>query len=378
MSICTTAQPCWLSNTQVDGAGLNLNGTTNGTGLTINTVTAAPTTINFTGTSLVTVAHVEGTQCDYSISFPAVVTSTGLAAKYNLYGSPSPLAPQLLIKDWVPTSVNALTQTITYTVPVPFASTEIQWHFWVEASPATNGVGGLISVTGASVYTSSKVYTVPDGQQIDAPLNYPVDCTGAVLDTNYLDFIIQKARTDKSVVLTADGEPFDLYIRRWEGTACPMSDVSSSSDVKNPDLNNSTHIKCPYCFGTGFVGGYYKKIRIIARYNQNPARHIKYDRTGLVTQQALQSWTLWTPLLRAQDLIVQVSTGDRFYIQDVQRSMLRGVIMDQQYNNALCQRGEIVYTVTDAAIDAAFATYKTNYTDKTPDYPFEPNNPIWG
>jgi hypothetical protein len=244
--------------------------------------------------------------------------------------------------------------------------------------PASSGLGGLISTTGASVFTSSRDWTISASQQVTMPLSYPVDASGNVIDTEYLNFIIQKARTDKMVVLQSDGEPFDLYIRRWEGIPCPKSEVRSSSDVANPDIDYNSHTNCPYCLGTGFVGGYYPKIKIIARYNQNPARKLTYDSKGVQTQQALQSWTLWTPLLRSNDLVVQLSTGDRFYIQDVSRSMLRAYIMDQQYNNALVQRSEIAYEVTDAKIKAAFIKYKTDYADVTPAYPFEPTDPIWG
>ena len=75
-------------------------------------------------------------------------------------------------------------------------------------------------------------------------------------------------------ILQADGEPFDVYLRRWEGIPCPLSDNRGSNDTQNArqaDLDYNSHTNCPYCFGTGFVGGYYHKIRIYARYNANPS-----------------------------------------------------------------------------------------------------------
>ena len=44
--------------------------------------------------------------------------------------------------------------------------------------------------------------------------------------------------------------------------------------------------------------------------------------------------------------------------------------MDQQFNNALCQRSEIVYHVTDESIENAFESY---YEAKE-----KPIDTIWG
>ena len=131
-----------------------------------------------------------------------------------------------------------------------------------------------------------------------------------------------------------------------------------------------THTNCHVCFGTGFVGGYYKKVKIMARYNANPARTIKHTPQGIQTTQQLQSWTLWTPLLRSHDMLVQCSTGDRFYITDVSRTLFKSYIMDQQFNNSLRQRSEIVYHVTDESIDNAFESYYEAHE--------KPVDTIWG
>lgn len=382
---CNTPEPCWLSSTQEDGSGLNPDGTTNGTGQTFDNLVDNDSNINYSGVTLLKVYHKEGTQSTYCIEFPAIKYEDSFLTPYKLYGSPSPIQPKVLIENWYPSdkqcscNKNNNRFTIEYDVEVPFTSREIDWHFWVEA-PVVNGKGGLISLTGASVWTSERNWSIPTNQQISMPISYPTNADGTVLDNSYLDFILQKNRADKMMVLQADGEPFDIYLRRWEGTPCPLSDNRGSGDVLNAsqaDLNYNSHTNCPYCFGTGFVGGYYKKIRIFARYNANPSRIIKHTAQGIQTTQQLQSWTLWTPPLRAYDLIVQCSTGDRFYVQDVSRTIVRSYIMDQQFNNAMCQRSEIVYTVTDKSIMDAFKKYNDDGYNATTNA-FKPTDTIWG
>lgn len=379
--LCNVPQPCWLSDTQQDGSGLNSDGTTNGTGITVEDLENSEASLNYSGITLLKVYHKEGTQCTYCIEFPAVRLSnsqSGLASSYTLYGSPSPINPEKLIENWTPTVQTSTTLTMEYEVNIPFTSREIDYHFWVE-TPVVNGKGGLISTSGASVWTSERDWTIPSNQQINMPLTYPTNAEGTVLDNSYLDYILQKNRSDKMMVLQSDGEPFDVYLRRWEGIPCPLSDNRGSGDTLNAsqaDLDYNSHTNCPYCFGTGFVGGYYHKIKIFARYNANPPRKIQYTAQGTLTTQGMQSWTLWTPPLRAMDLIVQRSTGDRFYIQDVSRTIVRSYIMDQQFNNAACQRSEIVYTVTNEAIDNAFTLYNQNYNETT--NAFKPTDSIWG
>ena len=51
--------------------------------------------------------------------------------------------------------------------------------------------------------------------------------------------------------------------------------------------------------------------------------------------------------------------------------------MDQQFNNALCQRSEIVYQVTNENIDKAFELYKQDGYN-TENNAFKPTDTIWG
>lgn len=378
---CNIPQPCWLADNQQDGAGLNSDGTTNGTGVTVEdlgdgtpSLENGEAPLGYSGITLLKVYHKEGTQSTYCIEFPSVRLNNGpdgLATSYTLYGSPSPINPEKILENWSPVDPTQKVLTMEYEVDVPFTSREIDWHFWVEA-PVENGRGGLISTSGASVWTSERDWNIPANMQITMPLSYPTNAEGTVLDNSYLDFILQKNRADKMMILQSDGEPFDVYLRRWEGIPCPCSDNRASGDtqiISEADLDYNSRTNCPYCFGTGFLGGYYHRIRIFARYNNNPPRKIQYTAQGTLTSQPLQSWTLWTPPLRAHDLIVQCSTGDRFYVQDVSRTIVRSYIMDQQFNNAACQRSEIVYHVTNESIDNAFATYSQA---------FKPTDTIWG
>ena len=81
---CYNENPCWLDYVQQDGTGLNVDGSTTGTGQVIDTVAETPTNLSYTGISLIKVTHVEGTQATYQIEFPVVKTSSGYATSYKL------------------------------------------------------------------------------------------------------------------------------------------------------------------------------------------------------------------------------------------------------------------------------------------------------
>jgi hypothetical protein len=165
-----------------------------------------------------------------------------------------------------------------------------------------------------------------------------------------MEFYVNEIRRRNQVMLENDGEDYDVYLRRWEGATCPHEDERRSGD---PDYNTLT--KCPLCFGTGILGGFYHKLTIKLRYNDIPQHKISFMGQGLTYGHDFDSWALWSPIFREHDVIVD-RVGDRFIFENTAKSSWRGVVLQQKMRLLALQTGDIRYTVTNAAIDAAITS----------------------
>lgn len=281
----------------------------------------------------VTVAFVPGTQTQLTVAWPAQAN----AVSYNVYGSASPYTRNKL------NEVAVLTTPFLYTTPI--VNRDVYWNIWVSWIDGL-GVERFISDDPATVYAREYLFS---------------DTTaGSTQTTQYgqqtvyepaMSFYSEEIRRRHRVTLENDGEPFDLYLRRWEEQPCPQDDARISEDSDGHSLT-----KCTHCFGTGLLGGFYPKIRILARYGNIPTRKISFNREGMLLGHDFNSWTLWSPLLRSSDLMVRVSTNERFLVDDAANSSWRGKLLQQQMRLLSLQPGDIRYSVTDEAIANAFTT----------------------
>lgn len=118
----------------------------------------------------------------------------------------------------------------------------------------------------------------------------------------------------EELLLASTGEPFVLLKRKWTGKVCR----SITHRQEHPDA------RCPFCFGTGFVGGYDRYIhpRPIRPNDDNingfiMMRVSPYDddldlnpERGLNQVDRLQVWTTALPAIHDRDILIRY-IGDR-------------------------------------------------------------------
>jgi len=137
-------------------------------------------------------------------------------------------------------------------------------------------------------------------------------------------------------LLQMGGEKVWLLKRRWVGEDCPNMD---------PVRNTHRHVdKCEICYGTGFIGGFYPAVQIMASLIYATTERIVRYEYGMRREYEPKSWTLWKPILRNKDLIVR-KDGKRFWIQNVTPTRWRGIFLRQNFDLAEVEPDNIVYTV---------------------------------
>lgn len=124
------------------------------------------------------------------------------------------------------------------------------------------------------------------------------------------------------VLLETTGEPVVLVRRIWDGITCSCVTISKES----PEL------RCPKCFGTGFVGGYEQLLntrrsdrRILMRFNPAPD-DLKVEDAGLESFVLHETWTLAYPAIKDRDFVIRFNQDGteefRYEVLDVTRNKL--------------------------------------------------------
>ena len=73
--------------------------------------------------------------------------------------------------------------------------------------------------------------------------------------------------------------------------------------------------RCPICYGTGYVGGFYPGIKIKGVFSSDMA-NIEQSQQGMALTFENTFDTLWEPKLKQYDILFRINTGDYFYIAD--------------------------------------------------------------
>lgn len=116
----------------------------------------------------------------------------------------------------------------------------------------------------------------------------------------------------------------ELDLREGRAQKCPFHDEYYDQDVSN----------CPYCFGTGYLGGYADGILTYATIADAQEDVFRLTETGLMLHDRSPQITApWIPLLGDDDLIIVVEldssgdvadTYDRYTLKQVTPTTMRG------------------------------------------------------
>lgn len=163
----------------------------------------------------------------------------------------------------------------------------------------------------------SDVFTV-DKEKEDEYTYYLQELYNMYLDTvinNNELLLIKKIRT---------GQRCDCY-----------DDIRSSSSFGD---------KCKKCWGTGYLGGYYPPIKIMANFFNTAGAQEEMAPTGTIeTKSSIQLWTPAFPIIQENDIILDTTTNQRSRVMSVRPSIKNGKVIRQTLEMIKIPEGELIY-----------------------------------
>ena len=307
-------------------------------------------------TDVVKVSMVAGAYNTVLVTWPAVTGAISYVVRrgFSLFYS------QAVVE----ATVTPNTCTFQFNPTVPPDSV---MNVWVTAQFTAPAPAALVQATPASVESFADYF---------ARANKPLEVGYAdySADNDYMRFVAAEVRRRTITMMQNDGEWFTVYARRWSGTRCKCNEeqgnlqngpdaiqgnlVDSAKGIgTEPDTSADPQYdalaRCPKCWGTGIIGGYYYGTTTLMRYGNLPARQILFKNFSVDLPHNFNTWTVWEPKLHEHDLARRLKTGEYFEIEKCGRGEWRAVPFHQESNMVLLPPGDSRYTITDAAIVAA-------------------------
>jgi hypothetical protein len=151
-------------------------------------------------------------------------------------------------------------------------------------------------------------------------------------DISRKEYLLQRKRTN----ITAVG--FLLKRRRW-GQVCEK--------CKEFDCQETQNSKCPLCFGTGFVGGYFKAVDFRITTDAPWTREFKRDpQIGNRNDLAKRGRAMSYPWLDTNDVYMRRDNGERSYINAVDTvAEIGGIPLVVSVELRLAPVTDIIYTI---------------------------------
>jgi hypothetical protein len=152
------------------------------------------------------------------------------------------------------------------------------------------------------------------------------------LEIDKLDYIMREMIRRNAWEFEQVGEPAYLMIRRTAGLPCSCSDGLGRG-----------RSACPSCYETGIVGGYYGPIDFT--YIDPDSGIVRtIDEGGQKVERTSKSYLGRTPIIQDGDLIVR-RNGERLVIAGSNEVMMRGVLLQQEFDVQLLNPGDARYTI---------------------------------
>lgn len=133
-----------------------------------------------------------------------------------------------------------------------------------------------------------------------------------------------------------NGVPFALLKRRRWGSRCRV--------CWDPVLREATHEHCPTCFGTGFEDGYWRQVRVRGR-REAATVQTQLTAHGETDVKYADFIILDFPRLEYKDLVVDLRSDDRYEVQRMSPTELKGITVHQKLTTSLLGRNSVEYKV---------------------------------
>ena len=183
--------------------------------------------------------------------------------------------------------------------------------------------------------------TSPTGM-VETPLEYcpPI----SPMNSEKIDYIWKEAQRRNRWILEQGGERVKLFIRRVTGNPCPCHWDARLLEYSKQPLN-----QCLMCYGTGWIGGYEGPYDLIV----GPAegeRRVAQTPNGRRLEFTYEVWIGPSPMVSQRDFIVK-QNGERYSIGPVNRTEIRGLVLQQSFQIGYLDTGDIRYRVPMGALE---------------------------
>ena len=268
-------------------------------------------------------------------------TDNGLQG-YNVYYSVYPYVKNKA-------NLDAIVATTHFEMQLPLFPQNIYFYFWI--SKVVNGVETFLNTEGYTTYDSATQSTIYEGMNPISPNdNFPE--TDNINDS--MKDMMDRIKMDRTFATQLRGVECDIYFRRWGTNEKFGRMCSCTEDTQDADFMGST--RCPLCFSTGVVGGYYPPITMLVNFQAQPAYDYKGSIRGMTVDQTYDAWTTVPPFIREEDMMVRRIDGKRWLVSQVNSPMFRGSNNAQYFKLALLPMTDIRHIVSLSTINQALAT----------------------
>lgn len=141
-----------------------------------------------------------------------------------------------------------------------------------------------------------------------------------------------------------NGIPLILLKRRRWGVRCDI--------CYDPITKESTQEHCLSCFGTSFQGGYWAPVAIRGR-REASATQTQMTSSGDSDMQLNDFNILDYPLVDYKDLIIDLLRNDRYQVQRVHATEMKGVPVHQKLAASLLGRNSIEYKIVTDLVNTS-------------------------
>ena len=169
-----------------------------------------------------------------------------------------------------------------------------------------------------------------------------------------IDYIWREGIRRNNWMLEQGGERVKFFTRRVTGIPCHCTAFNPKTLIysKQPDS------LCMACFGTGIKGGYDGPYDLIVAPDE-AERRVSQLSQGRRKEHSYEVWIGPSPIVTQRDFIVK-QNNERFNIGAVRYPSNRGNILQQHFNIAYLDSGDIRYKVPITGVPSIWP--RTNYT----------------
>jgi hypothetical protein len=201
------------------------------------------------------------------------------------------------------------------------------------ANPTAPRVGPNLFSLSREVYY--RITATPPSGAANAFASAPVPVEPG-LDVRTRLFKRKILRDEATAFRHLNGVPLVVLKRRRWGTRCP--------ECFDPVTRESTLEHCPVCFGTSFQDGYWAPVAIRGRKSAAPVQ-TQLTAHGESDVKTVTFAILDYPHVAYKDVVIDLRRDDRYEVQTVTPTELKGVMVHQSLTASLLGRNAIEYRV---------------------------------